>query len=92
MAALKAAEEDAFSVANRELVQDMRKRLRLFQHPVRISALPLTSATEVLGAMQVVEALRADNDSDMSIRKLPEKVENEFFIGPDYEITFKQKP
>lgn len=92
IAALKAAEENAFSVANTELVQDMRKRLRLFQHPVRISALPLTSATEVLGAMQVVEALRADNDSDMSIRKLPEKVENEFFIGPDYEITFKLKP
>ncbi len=91
IAALKAAEENAFSVANTELVQDMRKRLRLYQHSVRVSTLPLTSATEVLGAMQVVEALRADNDSDMSIRKLPGKVENEFFIGPDYEITFKQK-
>ena len=90
-AALRAAEENAFSVANTELVQDMRKRLRLFQHPVRVSALPLESATAVLGAMQVVEAVRADHESDMAVRRLPGKVENEFFIGPDYEITFKKR-
>ena len=90
-AALKAAEETAFSVANTDLVQDMRKRLRLFQHPVRVSALPLESATAVLGAMQVVEAVRADHESDMAVRRLPGKVENEFFIGPDYEITFKKR-
>lgn len=89
-AALRAAEDNAFSVANTDLVQDMRKRLRLFEHPVRVSALPLESATAVLGAMQVVEALRSDNNSDMAVRRLPGKVENEFFIGPDYEITFKK--
>jgi hypothetical protein len=87
---MRAAEDNAFSVANTELVQDMRKRLRLFQHPVRVSTLPLESATAVLGAMQVVEALRSENNSDMAVRRLPGKVENEFFIGPDYEITFKK--
>ena len=79
-------------MANMDLVQDMRKRLRLFKHPVLVSTLPLESATAILGAMQVVEAVRADNDSDMAVRRLPGKVENEFFIGPDYEITFKKKP
>ncbi|RYG14758.1 MAG: ferrochelatase [Burkholderiales bacterium] len=89
-AALKAAEENAFSVANTDLVQDMRKRLRLFRHPVRVSALPLESATAVLGAMQVVEALRSEDDSEMVVRRLPGKVENEFFTGPDYEVTLRR--
>jgi hypothetical protein len=90
-AAIRAAEEMAFSVSNAELVQDMRKRLRVFRHPVRVSALPLGSATAVLGAMQVVEALRSEQNGDMAVRKLSGKLENEYFIGPDYEITFRRE-
>jgi len=89
-AAMKRAETEAFSVANEELTQKLRLDLRLFKHPVRISSLPVESAREVLGAMQTVEAVRNTRARDLIAKRLPKRIENEFYSGFDYEIDFKK--
>src|SRR5205823_1263809 len=55
-AAVTRAEAEAFSLANEDIVKTLRKDLRLFRRPLRISAMPMGTAHEVLRAMQAVEA------------------------------------
>lgn len=89
-AAMKQAEDQAFSVPNESLTQQIRSDLRLFRHPVRLSALPLATARDVLAAMQTVEAIRNTKPRDLRATKLLGQVENEFCSGSDYEIDFKK--
>lgn len=91
-AALKKAEDQAFSVPNEALTQKIRSDLRLFNHPVRLSGLPLATARDVLSVMQTVEAVRNTRARDLRASKLPGTVENEYFSGADYEIDFKKTP
>lgn len=90
-AALKRAQADAFAVANEELTKELRRNLRLFQHPIRLSSLPLANARDVLASMQTVEAVRNAKTRDLKATRLPQRVENEFFNGFDYEIEFKKQ-
>lgn len=91
-AAMKQAEGQVFAVANEDLTQKIRSELRLFKHPVRLSAHPLTTARDVLSVMQMVEAVRSTKAQDLRATRLPRRVENEFYSGFDFEIDFKHKP
>jgi len=89
-AAMARAESEAFSIPNEEVAQMLRRDLRVFQHPIRTSALPKANARELIRALQAVEAVRSDVGTDMEVKKLPARVENEFYSGNDYEISFKK--
>lgn len=89
-ATMARAEAEAFSIPNEEVVQRLRDDLRLFRRPIRVSALPTTTARDVLRAMQAVEAVRGEAGSDMTVTRLPSRVENEFYSGNDYEIGVKK--
>jgi hypothetical protein len=88
-AAMARAESEAFSIANDEIAQALRADLRLFQHPLRLSTLPTRTARDVTKAMQAVEAARTDAGNDFHVRKLPIRLENDSYIGSDYEIGLK---
>jgi hypothetical protein len=64
--------------------------LRLFQHPVRLSSLSPETAKDLVGNMQTVEAVRNSKGGDLLAKKLPHRVENEYYSGSDYEIDFKK--
>ncbi|MDO9569523.1 MAG: DUF5716 family protein [Hydrogenophaga sp.] len=89
-AAMKQAQDQAFTVPNESLTQQIRSDLRLFKHPVRLSGLPAATARDVLATMQAVEAIRSTKARDLRAAKLPGRVENEFYSGFDYEIDFKK--
>ncbi|WP_220486149.1 Wadjet anti-phage system protein JetA family protein [Aquariibacter albus] len=89
-AALARAESEAFSIANEEVAQGLRADLRVFQHPIRVSAMPTATARDVIRAMQAVEAARSDVGTDLVTKKLPTRLENEFYSGNDYEISLKK--
>lgn len=89
-AAIRRGESEAFAVSNVELAARLRADLRLFRHPIRLSALPASTAREVVSSMQAVEAARSTADKDLVVRKLPYRLENEFYSGNDYEIAFKE--
>lgn len=89
---MKKAQDQAFSVPNESITQQIRSDLRRFKHPVRLSARPLATARDVLAVMQTVEAIRNTKARDLRAYKLPGLVENEFYSGSDYEIDFKKNP
>jgi hypothetical protein len=89
-AAMKQAQDQAFTVPNESLTQQIRLDLRLFKHPVRLSGLPVATARDVLATMQAVEAIRNTKARDLRATKLPGRVENEFYSGFDYEVDFKK--
>ena len=88
--AMRRAESEAFSVSNEALADNLRRDLRLFRNPIRLSILPTGSAREVLEVMQAVEAVRNSRGVDMVATRLPTKVQNEFFGATDYEINFRK--
>jgi Family of unknown function (DUF5716) len=90
LGAMNRAEAEAFSLPNEELAEKLRGDLRLFQHPIRLSALSTATAHDVIRAMQAVEAVRNAKGSDLVARKLPGRLDNEFYCGDDYEIAFKK--
>jgi hypothetical protein len=90
-AALRRADSEAFAVANDELVTNLRSDIRLFQNPVRLSSRPVQTAKELIGNMQAVEAVRSTKDGDLIAKRLPRRVENEYYSGFDYEFDFKKK-
>lgn len=90
-AALRRAEAEAFAVANADLVKKLRADLRLFQHPVRLSGLSVATAKDLIGNMQLVEAVRNVQIKDLVATRLPKRVENDFYSGFDYEFNFKTK-
>jgi hypothetical protein len=89
-AAMARAESEAFSIPNEEVVQQLRRDLRVFDRPIRVSALPTATARDVIRAMQAVEAVRSDGGADMTVRKLPMRVTNELYDCNDYEIELKK--
>lgn len=89
-AAVARAEAEAFSIPNEEVAQNIRADLRVFQHPIRVSAMPTATARDLIRAMQAVEAARSDGGADLVVKKLPTRLENEFYSGNDYEIALKK--
>lgn len=89
-AAMARAESEAFSVSNELVVEQLRADLRLYRHPVRVSALPTGSALDVIRTMQSVEAARSASGNDLLVRKLPTRLENAVYSGSDYEIDLKK--
>lgn len=89
-AAMARAEAEAFSIPNEEIAQRLRADLRVFQHPVRVSAMPTSNARDLIRAMQAVEASRSDVGTDLVVRKLPARLVNEFYNGNDYESALKK--
>lgn len=89
-AAMSRAESEAFSVPNDVVAQQLRSDLRVFKHPIRLSAMPVASARDLLRTMQVVEAVRSVAGEDMTVRRLPTKLANEYYVATDYEIDLKK--
>lgn len=87
---LARAESEAFAVANEELANDLRRDLRLFQHPIRLSSRSPGTARELITGMQAVEAARNAKGGDLVATRLPGRVENEFYSGYDYEFAIKK--
>lgn len=90
LGAMRRAEAEAFSLPNEELAEKLRSDLRLFRHPIRLSSFPTSTARDVIRAMQAVEAVRNSRGADLAARKLPGRLDNEFYSGDDYEIDFKK--
>lgn len=89
-AAMSRAESEAFSVPNDVVAQQLRSDLRVFKHPIRLSAMPVATARDLLRTMQAVEAVRSVAGEDMTVRRLPTKLANEYYVGTDYEIELKK--
>jgi hypothetical protein len=89
-AAMARAESEAFSIPNELVAEKLRSDLRLFRHPIRVSALPTESARDVIRAMQAVEAARSTGGGDLAVRKLPTRLDNPAYSGNDYEIDLKK--
>jgi hypothetical protein len=89
-AAMSRAESEAFSLPNDVVAQQLRSDLRVFKHPIRLSAMPVASARDLLRTMQAVEAVRSVAGEDMTVRRLPTKLANEYYVGTDYEIDLKK--
>lgn len=83
------AESEAFAVANEEVAAKLRSDLRIFNHPIRLSALSPETARDLIGNMQSVEAVRNAKGGDLTATRLPGRVENEFYSGYDYEFKLK---
>lgn len=91
-AALHRAEAGAFALSNDDVAESIRRELRLRNRPVRLSTLPVKTATDVLHAMQAVEAIRNSKAADMKATKLPIKLTNDFYSADDYQIEFANEP
>lgn len=89
-AAMARAESEVFSIPNELVAEKLRADLRLFQHPLRVSAMPTGSARDVIRAMQAVEAARSSSGADLTVRKLPSRLDNPAYSGNDYEIALKK--
>lgn len=89
-AAMHRAEAEVFSLSNEEVAEKLRGDLRMFRHPIRLSLLPVTTARDIIRAMQAVEAVRNTRGNDLFVRKLPTRLDNAFYSGSDYEIDVKK--
>ncbi|MCA8946974.1 MAG: ferrochelatase [Planctomycetes bacterium] len=89
-AAMSRAESEAFSVPNDLVAHQLRSDLRVFKRAIRLSAMPVATARDLLRTMQAVEAVRSVAGEDMTVRRLPTKLANEYYIGTDYEIDLKR--
>ncbi|MGZ5052797.1 MAG: Wadjet anti-phage system protein JetA family protein [Methylobacter sp.] len=85
-AAMQRSEAAAFTLSNQDVVDFIRSELRLKQRPIRLSSLPMQTATDVLQAMQTVEAVRASRDGSLSATQLPSRLHNDYYSGRDYQI------
>lgn len=88
-AALARAEAEAFSLPNELVAEGLRADLRLFRHPIRLSAMPAEGAGDVLKVMQAVEAARS-SAGDFEVRRLLTRLDNPAYSGRDYEIELKK--
>lgn len=91
-AAMHRAESAAFSLSNDDVLAVIRSELRLRNRPVRLSTLPTKTATDLLNAMQAVEAVRSSRDTTLKAFKLRAKLFNEYYSADDYQIEFKNEP
>jgi len=85
-AAIQRTEAAAFTLSNQDVVDFIRSELRLQQRPVRLSSLPMQTATDVLQAMQMVEAVRGSRDDTLTAKKLPSQLRNAYYTGSDYQL------
>lgn len=85
-AALQRAEAGGFALSNEDVVIALRKELNLRGRPFLLSSLPIKTASDVLQAMQAVEAVRGSREGTLKARKLPNKLVTEFYTGSDYQI------
>lgn len=88
-AAIQRAVASAFAIENAEIRSYLTAELRLRDRPLRLSTLPVKTATDILQAMQAVEAIRASDHSAMTATKLPTKLWNDFYSASDYLIEMK---
>lgn len=91
-AAILRAEAGAFALSNDDVLSDLRHELRLRGRPVRLSSLPVKSATDILHIMQAVEAVRGSRDETLKATKLPTRLWNNYFSGSDYQIEMSHEP
>ena len=91
-AAMHRAEASAFALSNDDVLASIRRELRLRNRPIRLSTLPVATATDVLHAMQAIEAVRSSRDPSLTATKLPTKLTNEFYSADDFQIEFKNEP
>ena len=91
-AAMHRAEASAFALSNDDVLDSIRRELRLRNRPIRLSTLPVATATDVLHAMQAIEAVRSSRDPSLTATKLPTKLTNEFYSADDFQIEFKNEP
>jgi hypothetical protein len=85
-AALHRAEAGAFAISNDDVMYTLRSELRLRAKPFRLSSLSLGTASDVLQAMQAVEAVRNSRDPSVRATKLPSKLCTPYYTGSDYQI------
>jgi len=85
-AAVLSAEASAFALSNEDVVTFFRSEIRLLNRPLRLSTLPLTSAIDVLRAMQAVEAIRGSGETGLKVTRLPTRLTNPYYSGFDYQI------
>jgi hypothetical protein len=88
-AAMQRAEAGAFAVPNETLLARIRETLKARGGALRLSELPAGSATEVLGNMQLVEALRSSRAHDIGVTRLDARLDNGYYSGADYLIESK---
>lgn len=88
-AAMHRAEAAAFAISNDDVLEALRRELRLRNRPVRLSTLPADTAIDLLHTMQAVEAVRGANEDSLKASKLPTKLYNEYYSANDYQIEFK---
>jgi hypothetical protein len=85
-AALNRAESGAFALSNDDVVSFLREEIQLRGRPILLSQLPLADASDVLRAMQAVEAIRANAESGLTARALPTRINTPYYSGTDYQI------
>ncbi len=86
------AEAGAFAVSNDNVLLDVRQELRRRGGAVRLSALPAKTALQVLGLMQLVEAVRSARTTGMKATRLPTRIHTDFYSGSDYLIELTHEP
>lgn len=91
-AAMHRAEAGAFALSNDDVLEGIRRELRLRNKEVLLSTLPVETATDVLHAMQAVEAIRSSRSGDVKATKLKTRLRNEFYSANDYLIAFDDDP
>lgn len=91
-AAIHRAEAGAFALSNEDVLSELRTELRLRGRPLRLSSLPMQSATDVLRTMQAVESVRGARDETLKATKLPIRLWSEYFTGSDYQIEMNDEP
>ncbi|MGC3965165.1 MAG: DUF5716 family protein [Rhodocyclaceae bacterium] len=87
-AAMHRAEAGAFALSNDDVMEGIRRELRMRNGAVRLSSLPMETATDVLHAMQVVEAIRSARTGDIKVTRLPSRLKNDYYAANDYLIEF----
>lgn len=87
-AAMQRAEAGAFALSNDDVLECLRREMRLRQKAIRLSSLPVETATDVLQAMQAVEAVRSSHGADIKATKLPTRLYNAFYSANDFLIEF----
>lgn len=85
-AVMNAAEDGAFTVSNDDVLTALRLELRMRNKPFRLSHLSFQTATDVLKAMQSVEAIRTAEHPGLKVTRLPTRFDTEGYSGNDYEI------
>jgi len=91
-AAMHRAEAGAFALSNDDVMEGIRRELRLRSKAVRLSNLPVETATDVLHAMQAVEAIRSSRSEDIKATRLPSRLQNAFYTANGYLIEFDNEP